>query len=211
MGVNPNFSPSLSFIPVHSSLHASPFSPLLPNHINSLCLSLLNIHSYYFSHAWPIFISFTSITLPLFQSRLSPSSSLALAHSLVTSLSLSLALSPSPLSFSPSQMSDHSLVFRLPCHHIFHTSPSHNCACIIISYHVEYLITARDERWPPPIPSWTGKHIYCSLTPTHSHANTNTLVSGRIGQESMLKAVSVYIFTPHVCTKLSMRLLQRDR
>lgn len=71
------FLPFLSFITLHSSLCASPFSPLLPNHINSLHPSPLNIHSHYFSHAYSIFISFTSITLPLFppavfQSCLSP-------------------------------------------------------------------------------------------------------------------------------------------
>lgn len=77
---------------------------------------------------------------------------LSLLPILLSPFSLSRSVSL-PLVFLPSQMSDHSLVFRLPCHHIFHTGPSLNWACIILSYHVEYLITARDERWPPPIPS----------------------------------------------------------
>lgn len=149
MRTNLNFSSFLSFITVHSSLYASPFSSLLPDHINSLPRPTYHSFLLFFS-CWHIFISFTSISLLLFRSHLSPSSSLSLAHSLVTFLSL--ALSPSLLSFSPLRCQI-SLVFRLPCHHIFHTGPSLNWACIILSYHVEYLITARDERWPPPIPS----------------------------------------------------------
>ena len=157
MGKKPNFSPfSIFHYFTFIFMCLSIFSFLLPNHINSLCPSLLNIHSHYFSHTCPIFISFTSITLPLFpttvfQSRLSP---------LVFPRPYPFSCYLSPLSFSSSQMSDHSLVFRLPCHHIFHTTPSLNWACIIISYHVEYLITARDERWPPPIPSPTDRHTH---------------------------------------------------
>lgn len=64
-----NFSPLLSpFIFMCLSI-----SPLLPNHINSCCPSLLNIHSHYFSHTCTIFISFTSITPPFFSTTVSPS------------------------------------------------------------------------------------------------------------------------------------------
>lgn len=148
MGMESNFFPFLSFITVHSSLSASPFSPL-PNHINSLCLAL--------SLSGPTSIPPTSPALgpssfpppaSLFRplSCLSRSSPLTLGPRLLSPFHPPAQTSPV---FRPSQMSDHSLVFRLPCHHIFHTSPSLNWACIIISYHVEYLITARDERWPP--------------------------------------------------------------
>lgn len=198
MGMNPNFSPFLSFIAVHSSLYASPFSSLLPDHINSLCLSLLNIHSYYFSHAWHIFISFTSISLPLFQSRLSPSSSLL--PILLSPFSLSRSVFR-PLVFLPSQMSEHSLVFRLPCHHIFHTGPSLNWACIILSYHVEYLITARDERLPPPIPSWTDTHIKYSVdshnTQPHRHKHIRRWSSGTGIHAEGCVCVHLYISCLH--------------
>lgn len=167
MGMEPNFFPFLSFITVHSSLSASPFSPL-PNHINSLCLAL--------SLSGPTSIPPTSLVLgpssfpppaSLFRplSCLSRSSPLTLgpvschlyAPPSLPPIATNSIPPPYPSSpvFRPSQMSDHSLVFRLPCHHIFHTSPSLNWACIIISYHVEYLITARDERWPP----WTQPNI----------------------------------------------------
>lgn len=188
------------------SLWASPFSLLLPNHINSLRPSLLNIHSRYFSHAYAIFISFASITLPffpttVFQSRFPPPP-FHFPHPYPFSCYLFL----SPLSFSPSQMSDHSLLFRLPCHHIFHTTPSLNWACIIISYHVEYLITARDERWPPPIPSQTDRHTHI----LQIHTNTNTHVSVVVWDRNPSWWLCTF-FTPHVCTKLSMWLLQCDR
>ena len=204
----------LSFITLHPFLCATPFSLLLPNHINSLCPSLLNIHPHYFSHAYPIFISFTGITLPLFPTTVSQSclSPPCLPPPLpILFLPFSLPRPLSSLSFSLSRMSDHSLVFRLPCHHIFHTTPSLNWACIIISYHVEYLITARDERWPPPIPSQTDRHAHTVVSHKHRQPSSHKHVSGRMGQESEVKAVSVHIFTPHVCTKLLMWLLQHDR
>lgn len=71
-------------------------------------------------------------------------------------------------------MSDHSLVFRLPCHHIFHSAPSLNWACIIMSYHVEYLITASHERWLPTIPLQTDTttHI-CREKKKKDHAHTH--------------------------------------
>lgn len=134
-------------------------------------ITLIFSASPYLTFIVTIFLTLTPFSFPLpasfFPSFLHPSfrlicphlSSPTLNHSFTAPLILFLPLSLSfPLShfyFSPSQMSDHSLVFRLPCHHIFHTAPSLNWACIIISYHVEYLITARDERWPPTIPTQT--------------------------------------------------------
>lgn len=150
-GKKPNFSPffylSLLSIHLYVPLHF-PFSFLIililsvPPYLTFILTIFLTLTPSSFPLPASLFPSFLQ---PSFSPRLSP----ALTHFPATFLSLLL----SPLSFSPSQMSDHSLVFRLPCHHIFHTAPSLNWACIIISYHVEYVITARDERWPPPIPS----------------------------------------------------------
>lgn len=143
-----------------------------------LALSLAlwpDIHSSHFSRPRPVFISSCGITLP---ARVAPVP-LASPHPCPVSCHLAVPPSstpaprlrpgcapaapqrlrclPSPVS-RPSHVSDHSLVFRLPCHHIFHTGPSLNWACIIISYHVEYLITARDERWPPRIHPNRDRH-----------------------------------------------------
>lgn len=118
----------------------------------------------------------------------------------------------------PSQMSDHSLVFRLPCHHIFHTSPSLNWACIIISYHVEYLITARDERWPPwtlpnvdrhrPPPGPTPLVPPTPLSrPTQTHSSVDT--RDRDPCWRLCRCAFLHLM---FATKLSAaRLLRRDR
>lgn len=126
-----------------------------------ILITLIFSASPYLTFIVTIFLTLTPFSFPLpasffpspiFQAHLS---SLVLSHTKPFFSSLSLSFPLSHFYFSPSQMSDHSLVFRLPCHHIFHTAPSLNWACIIISYHVEYLITARDERWPPTIPTQT--------------------------------------------------------
>lgn len=140
MGKKANFSPFSIFYYLLFIHLANSIFPLLPHHTNSLCPALLYSFALFFPHAYTIFISFPSITLPFFPPTVFHSyhtllSTPTLTHSSATSLTLSLSLSP--LYFAPSQMSDHSLVFRLPCHHIFHTAPSLNWACIIISYHVE--------------------------------------------------------------------------
>lgn len=74
---------------------------------------------------------------------------------------------------SPSQMSDHSLVFRLLCHHIFHTGPSHNWACVIISYHIiSCRISDHRKRWKmasAASPLHRDTHVDKPHSPKHPH------------------------------------------
>lgn len=131
-------------------------------------ITLIFSASPYLTFIVTIFLTLTPFSFPLpasfFPSFLHPSfrlicphlSSPTLNHSFTAPLILFLPLSLfSSLSLLFFSLSDVRSLFRLPCHHIFHTAPSLNWACIIISYHVEYLITARDERWPPTIPTQT--------------------------------------------------------
>lgn len=167
--------------------------------------SSLSIHFYMPLH-FPIYFQVISIPSDDFPylSILQEHHSFCRSFPLFPLISLPMPILSSPFSLtctmspSPTQMSDHSGVFCLLCHHIFHTGPSLNWTCIIISYHVEYLITVRDERCPPPV-----------LSRRHTHVDKpwsqNTLNCGPVVQVSKLTAASVLIFTPHVCSKLGKR------
>lgn len=104
----------------------------LSNQIKCLT-SLPNVHSCFFFFKL-ILSSFPppASIFPSFQ-QAHLSSLLHLQSSLIRWPISSTLLSSPPLYYSYSQMSDLSLVFLLPSHHIFHTAPSLNRTCIIIS------------------------------------------------------------------------------
>lgn len=167
MGTSHNFSPLSVFLycPLISTWISIPFSFLI--------IFILSV-SPYFKLILAIFLKLGPSSFPLpasFFLSFSPACPSLLPFLLPILLSPFLSFNLSP---SPSHMSDHSPAFHLPCHHIFHTGPSLNWTCIIISYHPDYLVTESDERWSPHISSHRFSHIHHRLTPiqqTQTHSS----------------------------------------